>query len=106
MISIRLSRKAADYVRRESTYFRERSPSAAKAFVQSMKRARTLLQDFPHAGNTMHGLQIAGFRTLVVGEYLLDYRLRDAVIEIVAIRHGRMQIAMPEIDDPDTLADK
>ncbi len=105
MISIRLSRKAADYLRRESTYLRERSPSAAKAFVQSMTRARTLLQDFPDAGNTMHGLQIAGFRTLVVGEYLLDYRLRDGAIEIVTIRHGRMQITMPELDDPDTLED-
>lgn len=102
MRSIRLSRNAADYVRRESAYLRERSPAAARAFAQSMKRARLLLQDFPDAGSTMHGLQIAGFRTLVIDEYLLDYHVGDAGIAIVAIRHGCMQMPMPEIDDADT----
>jgi plasmid stabilization system protein ParE len=66
-----------------------------------MRQARALLQQFPEAGNTQHGLQVAGFRTLVAGKYLIDYRLTDSAIEIATIRHGRMQIAMPELDDPD-----
>ncbi len=101
MRSVRLSRKAADYLRRESTYLRERSPAAARALSETMKRARAFLQQFPDAGNTHHGLQVAGFRTFVVGDYLIDYRLTESAIEIANIRHGRMQIPMPELDDPD-----
>jgi len=101
MRSVRLSRAAADYLRREGIYLRERSPAAARALSESMKRARALLQQFPEAGNTHHGLQVAGFRTLVAGEYLIDYRLTESAIEIASIRHGRMQIPMPELDDPD-----
>lgn len=100
MRPIRLSRKAAAFVRRESAYLKDHSPAAARSFLQVMKRARQLLQDFPDAGNTQHGLQIAGFRTLVVGDYLIDYRVADAGVEIATIRHGRMQIVLPEIDEP------
>ncbi|MFN3635617.1 MAG: type II toxin-antitoxin system RelE/ParE family toxin, partial [Rhizobium rhizophilum] len=74
MISIRLSRRAANYIRRESAYLVARNPTAARAFAQSMNRARSLLREFPDIGNQTHGLQIAGFRTLGVGDYLIDYR--------------------------------
>lgn len=106
MRSVRLSRRAANHVRRESAYLSQHSPAAARAFAQAMKRARILLQEFPEAGNTQHGLQIAGFRTLVVGAYLIDYRLGNAFVDIAAIRHGRMQIPMPDLDDPDTAEPK
>ncbi len=105
MKSVRLSRKAADYIRQESAYLRDRNPAAARAFAQTMKRARSLLQDFPDAGNTRHGLQIAGFRTLVVDDYLIDYRRGDLSVDIVSIRHGRMQVPMPVIEDGDTVDD-
>ncbi|MBU2329057.1 MAG: type II toxin-antitoxin system RelE/ParE family toxin [Alphaproteobacteria bacterium] len=99
MISIRLSRRASDYMRRESAYLLGRHPSAARTFVQSMNRARALLREFPDIGNQTHGLQIAGFRTLVVGDYLIDYRRLGDLIEIANIRHGRMHIPVPDADD-------
>ncbi|MFN3502110.1 type II toxin-antitoxin system RelE/ParE family toxin [Allorhizobium sp. NPDC080224] len=105
MKTIRLSHKAADYIRQESAYLKDRSPAAARTFALAMKRARSLLQDFPEAGNTLHGLQIAGFRTLVVDNYLIDYRADDETVDIVTIRHGRMQQPMPDIDDADTSDD-
>ncbi|RKE85610.1 type II toxin-antitoxin system RelE/ParE family toxin [Rhizobium sp. AG855] len=110
MISIRLSPRAADYIRRESAYLRDRSPAAAKAFAQSMKKARLLLQDFPEAGNRLHGLRIPGTRTLVVGDYLIDYRLVGSGagpgLEIVTIRHGRMQTLVLDGEEPDFPVDE
>jgi plasmid stabilization system protein ParE len=107
MIPIRLSRDAANYVRREAEYLRDRNPTAAKSFSLAIKKARRMLQDFPQSGNQMHGLQIAGNRTLVAGDYLLDYSYDGVQIEISTIRHGRMAIAVPDLDldkdlqDPD-----
>ncbi len=110
MISIRLSPRAADYIRRESAYLRNRSPAAAKAFAQSMRKAQVLLQDFPKVGNRLHGLQISGTRTLVVGDYLIDYRLVGSgagqELEMVAIRHGRMQIPVLDSEKPDFPVDE
>lgn len=105
MKTIRLSHKAADYIRQQSAYLKDRSPAAARAFARAVTRARNLLQDFPEAGNTWHGLQIAGFRTLVVDDYLIEYRADDETVDIVTIRHGRMQQPMPDIDDADTSDD-
>lgn len=109
MISIRLSLRAADYIRRESAYLRDRNPAAARAFAQSMKKARLLLQDLPEAGNRLHGLQIPGTRTLVVGDYLIDYRLAGSGdgprLEIVTIRHGRMQIPLSDSEETDPPVD-
>jgi plasmid stabilization system protein ParE len=98
MIRIRLARDAADYVQRESTYLRERNPMAARKFALALKQARETLQAFPEAGNRMHGLTIAGGRSLVFGDYILDYLFDDHHIDIVAIRHGRMHGPMPEVD--------
>jgi plasmid stabilization system protein ParE len=52
MIPVRLSRNAADYVRREAEYLRARNPAAARKFADDIKQARKILQTFPDAGNT------------------------------------------------------
>lgn len=106
MIRIRLSKEAADYFRRETEYLRHRSPAAATSFVSAIKEARQLLQRFPEAGNRMHGLQISGSLTLVVGDYLLDYMHDAKGIDIIAIRHGRMLPPMPDADIDGGLADE
>lgn len=101
MIPVRLSRDAANYARREAEYLRQRNPAAARNFSRAIKNARQLLQEFPKAGNLHHGLQIVGGRTLVAGDHLLDYTFEGGVIEIIAIRHGRMLMPTPDIDMPD-----
>jgi len=45
----------------------------------------------------MHGLQIKGGLTLVVGDYLLDYVPSDREIEIHTVRHGRMLMKTPNV---------
>jgi plasmid stabilization system protein ParE len=70
-----------------------------------MKEARRMLERFPDAGSRMHGLQIAGGRTLVIGNYLFDY-LRDGdVVDVLAIRHARMNVQTPDVALDEDLSD-
>lgn len=100
MTRIRLSLRAAAFIRSETAYLRNRNPAAARDFAASMRHASRLLQSFPEAGNRMHhGLQIAGSRTLVVGDYLLVYLYNGESVDIVAALHGRMAYQVPDPND-------
>ena len=46
----------------------------------------------------MHGLQITGSLTLVVGDYLLDYLYDGETVDVILIRHGRMLAPTPDLD--------
>lgn len=105
MIPVKLSKDAANYVRNETEYLRQRNPAAAMNFSVAMKNAKRMLQSFPESGNHMHGLQIAGNRTLVTGDYLLDYSYDGSQIEVTSIRHGRMLMPTPDVDIDDDLED-
>ena len=105
MIPIRLSKAAADYIRKETDYLRQRNPMAARNFSLEIKDAKRMLQSFTESGNHMHGLQIAGNRTLVTGDYLFDYSFDGWRIEVTSIRHGRMLMATPDIDIEDDLGE-
>jgi len=54
----------------------------------------------------MHGLLIAGGRTLVTGDYLLDYSYDGTQIEVTSVRHGRTVIPTPEVDIDEELVDE
>ncbi|MBY5363517.1 hypothetical protein HFO97_26915 [Rhizobium leguminosarum] len=54
----------------------------------------------------MHGLQIAGNRSLVTGDDLLDYSYDGQQIEVTSIRHGRMVVQTPDIDLEEDLEDE
>jgi plasmid stabilization system protein ParE len=74
-----------------------RNPPAARSFSAAMKEARKMLDEFPETGNRMHGLQIAGGRTLVVGDYLLDYFYDGRIVDVLSIRHARMIVQTPDV---------
>ena len=105
MIRIKLSKNAANYIRSEAEYLRQRNPMAARNFSLAIKNAKRMLQTFPESGNRMHGLLIAGNRTLVAGDYLLEYSFAGALIEITSVRHGRMSMPVPDIDIDDDLGE-
>ncbi len=87
----------------ETSYLRGRNPSSARGFSQRVKRARETLATFAEVGNTTHGLQVAGGLTLVIGDDLFDYMREDGIVTIIAIRHGRMSQAKPDLDDGNDL---
>jgi hypothetical protein len=58
---------------------------------------------FEGAGNAMHGLQISGGLTLVVEDYLFDYTRDSSIVNILAVRHGRMRRVSPDLDDENAI---
>ena len=99
MTQVRISREAADYIRKETAYLKRLNPSSARSFSQIVKRAREALRTFQGAGNTMHGLQVTGGLTLVVEDYLFDYTRESGIVNILAVRHGRMLQLKPDLND-------
>lgn len=99
MIPVEFSKLAANLVLKEGAYLRKHSPIAARNFLLAIKKAKQILQDHPECGNRMHGLQVAGGRTLVMGDYLLDYFYDGVQIHVTNMRHGRTVNNLPAIDD-------
>lgn len=95
---VRLSRSAANFMRRETDYLKSRSTAAAARFVSRIREAKRNLQRFPEIGSEKRELPIEGARTWVIGEYLLDYTRAGDVIEIVTIRAGQMKPPMLDME--------
>lgn len=86
-----LSKSAARWLRTEMQYLQQHSPSAARNLAARIADARLLLGAHPEAGPVARSLPIPGSRTLVIGEYLLNYKVEPDRIVLVTIRHGRMR---------------
>lgn len=98
---VRLSPRAADYVRQETAYLAQHSKGAAISFVEMNKQVRQHLGQFAEAGFSEPGLPIEGMRRLIRNGYRFDYRLGETAIEIAVIASSvNTPLAVPT-DDPD-----
>lgn len=88
-MKIRLSASAAAYLRLELSYLRERSPAAAQRLNEDLKRLKRNLTQFPRMGKITDELLVPGVFRFVLGDYLVDYQVGEAMIDILVIRHGR-----------------
>ena len=88
--AVRLLSRARDGIRRETEYLAERRPRAAANFLDAIEQARRQLSEHPLSGPP--GI-IPETRRLVVGLYILSYRIRRGTVEIFAIRHSRQHDA-------------
>ena len=98
---VRISRRAADYVRREARYLRDHSPRAAEHFLDRVKSVRRDLADFAAAGFADDEAPIPGYRRLVRDGYRYDYRLVEGAIEIVNISSSINTPLLNPADDAD-----
>lgn len=81
----RLSPQAAAWLRTEVAYLAARNPAAARSLLERLRTARRTLAEHPAIGPL--GL-LPGTRCFVVSPYVLTYRQRGGVLEIVALRHA------------------
>ena len=93
--SVRFKRLARIWIRRESEYLREHRPAAAQRFIDAIDRAARQLSEYPMSGPP--GL-IPDTRRLVVGPYILSYRVRRGIVEVFAVRHGRQRDARAPVE--------
>jgi len=96
-----LAPQAAEDIERILSYIERDDPTAADRLQARLWGAFRRLAEFPEAGHARKDL--AGDRPILfwpVGRYLILYRVRSGVVEIVAVLHGRRDIpsVLPERD--------
>lgn len=89
MLPVQWLPKAGDQLATIIEYIAERNDSAALQLQEDIERAASQLPQHPY----LYRLgRVAGTREIVVHpNYLVVYRIRPAVIEIVAVLHTRQQ---------------
>jgi plasmid stabilization system protein ParE len=100
MKAVAVSPAAADFIRKEARYLKERNPLAAQNFLDDIRRIKRQLSLFPESGplNTFPGY--TGSRKIVMGNHVVMYDVRDKII-ILHLRHGRQLDTLLAPDDPD-----
>jgi toxin ParE1/3/4 len=68
-------------------YLDEHSPAAADRFATAVASQCRLLSRFPQLGRVRDELY-PGMRSVVVGKYLISYRITSTAVEILRILHG------------------
>ena len=86
----RMSPQAAAWLKAEVAYLADRNPAAARKVAERLRQDRRTLVEYPTIGPA--GL-IPGTRRLVVAPYVLTIRVREGMVDIVAIRHARQSDA-------------
>jgi toxin ParE1/3/4 len=67
------------------SFISEDSPTAALAVVETLLKGIAALTRNPQMGRTG---RVAGSRELVIAPYVIAYRCRKSVIEVLGIMHG------------------
>lgn len=72
-------------------YIRQDNPSAAYKLVQEIDKAVSGLEEFPIMGVIPKDLRLKSlnYRMLVIDNYLVFYVIKDSIIEIRRIIHGK-----------------
>jgi plasmid stabilization system protein ParE len=79
-------RRARRQLNAQIAYVAERNPAAAQRLRERIAAAQRQLADFPRSAPRG---ALPGTRRLVVAPYVLTYRERGTVVEVIDIRHGR-----------------
>jgi plasmid stabilization system protein ParE len=79
-------RRARRQLNAQFAYLAERNPAAAGRLRERIAAAQRQLADFPQSAPRATS---PGTRRLVVAPYILTYRERGTVVEILDVRHTR-----------------
>jgi len=88
-------RRARRQLNAQIAYVAERNPAAAQRLRVRIAAAQQQLADFPQSAPRADS---PGTRRLVVAPYVLTYRQRGTLVEIIDVRHSR-QAERPIPDD-------
>ena len=83
-MTLRYTRSALQDIHDIATYLTERNPKAASHLISEFAKATSRLTQSPNLGAKVEG----GRRRLVVENYLIYYRVDNADIAILYVRHG------------------
>ena len=82
------------------TSFDEYSPPAADRFVELLDAKCRLLSQFPEIGRRCDAL-LPGLRSIVIGRYVVYYRVANDAVQIIRILHAKQDAASKLKEDED-----
>lgn len=82
-----VSPEAREDLRGIEEYIGQDNPKAALAFVERLTARFQQLVDFPGIGSKRDEMR-AGYRSVAEGNYVIYYRVRPEVVEIMHVLHG------------------
>lgn len=85
MAEVVWTRRALADLQAVEAYIAQFSPLAARRFALRLYKAGLALRDQPNRGRAI-GPELR--ELTIASPYLIRYRLRDGVVEILTIRHG------------------
>jgi len=103
MIRVRISTRAANYLRSEREYLSKFSEGAAAQFALHLRAARRTLSEYPEAG--VQTTPSSEIRSLVFLQYVLEYERHGDEVVILLVRHGRQQRTVLTEDEEDFSSD-
>ncbi|HYI91572.1 MAG TPA: type II toxin-antitoxin system RelE/ParE family toxin [Beijerinckiaceae bacterium] len=89
-MKVELSPGARDDLNKIAEEIAKDSPAAAERFVADIERLATTLRRFPDRGTSLEGWRDT--RRLLLGKYLILYKVGPAMVDIVRIIHSARDI--------------
>ncbi len=99
MTKVRISTRAAEYIRSERAYLSQFNRSAALELVRKLRKAMATLSGYPEAGTQLS--PVSTIRRFVLSPYVMEYEIQADEIVILLIRHGKQEKTMLEKDGDD-----
>ena len=94
MTKVRISTRAAGFIRAERTYLGRVNKRAAADVSRQLRHLQRTLSDYPNVGTPV--IARGNVRRFVTPPYVVDYEVHPAEVVILMIWHGRQQ--EPDLD--------
>ena len=78
-------------------YIRRENPTAAARFRQRAEQALRRLEQFPESGRVVAEFPDLPYREVIVPPYRFFYRIKEAVVWVVAVWHGAQPPQEPHL---------
>ena len=78
-------------------YIRRENPAAATRFRQRAEQALRRLEQFPESGRVVPEFPDLPYREVIVPPYRFFYRIKEAVVWVVAVWHGAQPPKEPRL---------
>jgi toxin ParE1/3/4 len=91
MAQVLRSRRAEADLQAILRYLEERSPAAADRFVEAIEEKGRALANHPEMGRIREEIA-PDLRSTLVKPYVIFYRIRGEVVEVLRILHGKQDV--------------
>jgi plasmid stabilization system protein ParE len=103
MTKVRISTRAAAFIRTEKDYLAQFNKRAAAGVSRQFRQVARTLSDYPNVGTPV--VARGDVRRFVTPPYIIEYEIHPTELVILLIRHGRQLDPDLEPDDGPDIGD-